>query len=131
MWPMVSLRSRQHSLDINGCMEDIIAALGGSERKLVGVIINELQLGARVPQPAIGARSAICLSKPRKPDRAGSPPPHVPRITLGGLRIAVLNLEQTADFMIDLVFPQRRIGPAAVFDLRQRRGAARAAPPNP
>jgi N-acetylglucosaminyldiphosphoundecaprenol N-acetyl-beta-D-mannosaminyltransferase len=34
----------------------------------------------------------------------------VPRITLGGLRIAVLDLEQTADFMIDLVFPQRRIG---------------------
>jgi uncharacterized protein involved in exopolysaccharide biosynthesis/Mrp family chromosome partitioning ATPase len=30
------------SLDINGCMDDIIAALGGSERKLVGVIINEL-----------------------------------------------------------------------------------------
>jgi exopolysaccharide biosynthesis WecB/TagA/CpsF family protein len=33
----------------------------------------------------------------------------VPRITLGGLRIAVLDLEQTADFMIDLVFPQRRV----------------------
>ena len=32
----------------------------------------------------------------------------IPRITLGGLRIAVLDLEQTADFMIDLVFPQRR-----------------------
>jgi N-acetylglucosaminyldiphosphoundecaprenol N-acetyl-beta-D-mannosaminyltransferase len=28
---------------------------------------------------------------------------------LGGLRIAVLNLEQTADFMIDLVFPHRQI----------------------
>src|SRR5271163_4996579 len=34
----------------------------------------------------------------------------VPRITLGGLRIAVLDLEQTADFMIDLVFPRRQIG---------------------
>lgn len=33
----------------------------------------------------------------------------IPRITLGGLRIAVLDLEQTADFMIGLVFPQRRI----------------------
>jgi exopolysaccharide biosynthesis WecB/TagA/CpsF family protein len=33
----------------------------------------------------------------------------VPRITLGGLRIAVLDLEQTADFMIDLVFPQRQL----------------------
>jgi N-acetylglucosaminyldiphosphoundecaprenol N-acetyl-beta-D-mannosaminyltransferase len=32
----------------------------------------------------------------------------VPRITLGGLRLAVLDLEQTADFMIDMVFPQRR-----------------------
>src|ERR1700750_1965113 len=33
----------------------------------------------------------------------------IPRITLGGLRIAVLDLEQTADFMIDAVFPQRRV----------------------
>ena len=32
----------------------------------------------------------------------------IPRVTLGGLRIAVLDLEQTADFMIDLVFPQRQ-----------------------
>jgi len=32
----------------------------------------------------------------------------VPRITLGGLRIAVLDLEQTADLMINLVFPQRQ-----------------------
>jgi len=30
------------SLDINGCMDDIIAGLGGAERKLIGVIINEL-----------------------------------------------------------------------------------------
>lgn len=29
-------------LDINDCMEDIIAALGGTERKLVGVVLNEL-----------------------------------------------------------------------------------------
>jgi len=33
----------------------------------------------------------------------------IPRITLGGLRIAVLNLEQTADFMVDLVFPRRQV----------------------
>jgi N-acetylglucosaminyldiphosphoundecaprenol N-acetyl-beta-D-mannosaminyltransferase len=33
----------------------------------------------------------------------------VPRITLGGLRIAVLDLEQTADFMVNLVFPQRQL----------------------
>src|ERR1700754_5157094 len=32
----------------------------------------------------------------------------VPRITLGGLRLPVLDLEQTADFMIQAVFPQRR-----------------------
>ena len=31
------------------------------------------------------------------------------RITLGGLRLAVLDLEQTANFMIDVVFPQRRL----------------------
>ena len=30
------------SLDINGCMDDIIAGLGGAERKLIGVIIDEL-----------------------------------------------------------------------------------------
>jgi N-acetylglucosaminyldiphosphoundecaprenol N-acetyl-beta-D-mannosaminyltransferase len=34
----------------------------------------------------------------------------VPRITLGGLRLAVLDLEQTANFMIDVVFPKRRAG---------------------
>jgi exopolysaccharide biosynthesis WecB/TagA/CpsF family protein len=33
----------------------------------------------------------------------------VPRITLGGLRLAVLDLEGTANFMIDMVFPQRRV----------------------
>jgi len=32
----------------------------------------------------------------------------VPRITLGGLRLAVLDMEQTANFMITAVFPQRR-----------------------
>jgi uncharacterized protein involved in exopolysaccharide biosynthesis/Mrp family chromosome partitioning ATPase len=30
------------NLDINDCMEDIIAGLGGAERKLVGVVLNEL-----------------------------------------------------------------------------------------
>ena len=30
------------NLDINGCMEDIITALGGGERKLIGVVLNEL-----------------------------------------------------------------------------------------
>src|SRR6202158_2565945 len=34
----------------------------------------------------------------------------VPRISLGGLRLAVLDLEQTANFMIDAVFPRRRVG---------------------
>ena len=34
----------------------------------------------------------------------------VPRITVGGLRLAVLDLEQTANFMIGVVFPQRRAG---------------------
>ena len=33
----------------------------------------------------------------------------VPRITLGGLRLAVLDLEQTANFMIDMVFPLRQL----------------------
>jgi uncharacterized protein involved in exopolysaccharide biosynthesis len=30
------------NLDINDCMEEIIAGLGGAERKLVGVVLNEL-----------------------------------------------------------------------------------------
>jgi N-acetylglucosaminyldiphosphoundecaprenol N-acetyl-beta-D-mannosaminyltransferase len=34
----------------------------------------------------------------------------VPRITLGGLRLAVLDIEQTANFMIEMVFPIRRAG---------------------
>jgi exopolysaccharide biosynthesis WecB/TagA/CpsF family protein len=32
----------------------------------------------------------------------------VPRISLGGLRLAVLDIEETANFMIDAVLPQRR-----------------------
>lgn len=34
----------------------------------------------------------------------------IPRITLGGLRLAVLDIEQTANFMIEAVLPQRRVG---------------------
>jgi len=34
------------SLDINDCLEDVIAALGDAERKLVGVILNELNPAA-------------------------------------------------------------------------------------
>ena len=30
------------NLDINDAMEDIIAALGDTERKLIGVVLNEL-----------------------------------------------------------------------------------------
>jgi exopolysaccharide biosynthesis WecB/TagA/CpsF family protein len=32
----------------------------------------------------------------------------VPRVTVRGLRVAVLDLEQTANFMIEMVFPRRR-----------------------
>ena len=38
------------SFDIDGCMDDIITGLGGAERKLIGVIINELQPTAAAPQ---------------------------------------------------------------------------------
>jgi len=38
-------------LDINDCMEDVIASLGGAERKLIGVILNEL-----TPAPTSGQR---------------------------------------------------------------------------
>ena len=33
----------------------------------------------------------------------------IPRITLGGLRLAVLDLEQTANFMTEMAFPARRL----------------------
>lgn len=34
----------------------------------------------------------------------------IPRISLGGLRLAVLDIEQTANFMIDMALPERRVG---------------------
>ena len=34
------------NLDVNDCMEEIIAGLGGAERKLVGVVLNELSPAA-------------------------------------------------------------------------------------
>jgi N-acetylglucosaminyldiphosphoundecaprenol N-acetyl-beta-D-mannosaminyltransferase len=34
----------------------------------------------------------------------------IPRITLGGLRLAVLDIEQTANFMIEMALPWRRLG---------------------
>ena len=34
----------------------------------------------------------------------------IPRITLGGLRLAALDIEQTANFMIEMAFQHRRIG---------------------
>jgi N-acetylglucosaminyldiphosphoundecaprenol N-acetyl-beta-D-mannosaminyltransferase len=34
----------------------------------------------------------------------------IPRISLGGLRLAVLDMEETANFMIEAVFPRRRVG---------------------
>ena len=37
-------------LDINDSMEDIIAALGGTERKLVGVVLSEVNPTAASPQ---------------------------------------------------------------------------------
>ena len=38
------------SLDINDSMEDILAALGGAERKLVGVVLNELNFATQSRQ---------------------------------------------------------------------------------
>jgi uncharacterized protein involved in exopolysaccharide biosynthesis/Mrp family chromosome partitioning ATPase len=39
------------NLDINDAMEDIIAALGGAERKLIGVVLSELHPAANDRQP--------------------------------------------------------------------------------
>jgi uncharacterized protein involved in exopolysaccharide biosynthesis/Mrp family chromosome partitioning ATPase len=38
------------NLDINDCLEDIIDALGGAQRKLIGVVLNELTPAATNPQ---------------------------------------------------------------------------------
>ena len=93
------------NLDINDCMEDIIAALGGTERKLIGVVLNELHSCGRQPP----AGQTICLSAAQIRS-GGPPPPACPESRWAGLRLAVLDIEQTANFMIDMVFPERRIG---------------------
>ena len=46
------------NLDINDCMENILAALGGAEHRLVGVVLNELHARGR----RTSAGQAICLS---------------------------------------------------------------------
>jgi hypothetical protein len=90
-------------LDINDSMEDIIAALGGAERKLVGVVLSEVN-------PTAAACSGTSNMRERRANPVGrAATAGVPRITLGGLRLAVLDLEQTANFMIEMVFPQRRL----------------------
>ena len=90
-------------LDINDSMEDIIAALGGTERKLVGVVLRK-----STRRPSV--RSGTSNMRERRANPVGrAATASVPRITLGGLRLAVLDLEQTANFMIEMVFPQRRL----------------------
>ena len=93
-------------LDINDCMEDIITALGGAERKLVGVVLNELN------PTAVNVSETNNMRERRANPSEELPQPNVPRMTVGGLRVAVLDLEQTADFMVDVVFPRRRARPA-------------------
>ena len=91
-------------LDINESMEDIIAALGGAERKLVGVVLDEFN-----PRPSTVSETNNMLERRANPvGRAATA--SVPRISLGGLRLAVLDIEQTANFMIEMVFPERRVG---------------------
>ena len=40
------------NLDINDCMDGIVVALGGTERKLIGVIINELRPATELTPPS-------------------------------------------------------------------------------
>src|SRR6202051_944658 len=49
----------------------------------------------------------------------------IPRITLGGLRLAVLDLEQTANFMIEMAFPARRLGRPLYLTSANGEGLAR------
>src|ERR1700704_52335 len=52
----------------------------------------------------------------------------VPRISLGGLRLAVLDIEQTANFMIDMVFPERRVSRPLYLTSAHGEGLARCSP---
>ena len=106
------------SLDINDCMEDIIAALGGAEHKLVGVVLNELQPAA----VSTSARQTICLSAAQIRS-AGPPPPSVPRISLGGLAARRARYRADREFHDRHGVPGTPGRPPAVSDLRQWRGA--------
>src|SRR5207245_11131081 len=56
------------------------------------------------------ARSGTSHTLKRRVNPAGrAATASVARITLGGLRLAVLDLEQTANFMIAVVFPHRQV----------------------
>ena len=91
-------------LDINDSMEDIITALGGAERKLVGVVLMN-----STPLPSTVSETNNMRERRANPiGRAATA--NVPRVTVGGLRVAALDLEQTANFMVDVVFPRRRAG---------------------
>src|SRR3982074_2251444 len=61
------------------------------------------------PRASTSSETNVMLERRRNPvGRAATA--GVPRVSLGGLRLAVLDIEQTASFMIALVFPQRRAG---------------------
>ena len=59
--PMASSPSCRH-LDINDAMEDIITALGGTERKLIGVVLNELN-----PRPSTVSETNNMLERRANP----------------------------------------------------------------
>src|SRR5882757_6865919 len=72
----------------------------------------------RGPQPRSSADMPIRSSGPSEatgmPERRVNPvgraaTASVPRATLGGLRLAVLDREQTANFMVETVYPHRRV----------------------
>lgn len=85
-------------LDINDCMEDIITALGGAGRKLVGVVLNELNPTAvnRQRENNMRERRANPIGRAAHSERAAGD-----RGRAAGRRA---RLEQTADFMVDVVF---------------------------
>src|SRR4051794_37909121 len=62
-----------------------------------------------IPPPSTGSETNSMRERRANPvGRAATA--GIPRITLGGLRLAVLDLEQTASFMVEMVFPRRRVG---------------------
>jgi len=92
---------------------DIIAALGGAERRLTAVVPNKLNT----------SETSSMRERRVNPIREGHDRQRAPDHPGRAWRLAVLDLEQTANFMVDMVVPERRAPRPLHPDLGQWRGA--------